>query len=123
MAKEMPGRNLKERLDNWHRTNNPLKISTNFVGAAEFKNKYIWPMKSQDSQEPSDMTKQEEEELQILENLVAATQKKIENKKKYAASMGKEGVTTRSQAQQAPEERGLVALAERQLGQNCNSDM
>ena len=113
LAKEMPGRNLKEQLDNWHRTNNPPKISTNFVGATEFKNEYIWPTKPQDSQAPSEMTKREEEELQILKNLVASTQKKIENKKKYAASIGKEGVTTRSRAQQAPEERGPAAPAER----------
>ena len=57
LAKEMRGRNLKKWLDNWHRTNNPPKISTTFVGAAEFKNEYIRPTKLQDSQELIKITK------------------------------------------------------------------
>ena len=104
-GREVPGRNLKERLDNWHKTNTAPKVSTNFVGAAEFKNEYI----SRENTQDGDMvSKREEEELQILENLVSTTQKKIENaKKKFAANKTtKDGImNTRSKGQTAQPEK------------------
>lgn len=106
--RETPGRNLKERLDNWHKSNSAPKVSTNFVGAAELDRGYSWA-----TEEPNDITKREEEELQVLENLVASTQKKIDHtKKKFAANkQGKDGATanTRSKVQVIQPEKDAPA--------------
>ena len=98
--REVPGRNLKERLDNWHKTNNTTpKVSTNFVGAAEFKKDYTG------GQNMDELSKREQEELQVLENLVASTQKKIDcAKRKQAANKDKDGLLTRSRAQASQQE-------------------
>ena len=106
--RETPGRNLKERLDNWHKSNSAPKVSTNFVGAAELDRGYSWA-----TEEPNDITKREEEELQVLENLVASTQKKIDHtKKKFAPNkQGKDGAAanTRSKVQMIQPEKDTPA--------------
>ena len=96
-AREIPGKNLKERIENWHK-NKPLpQVSSNFVGASE-RSKSGWIEEIVDEQ--ADMTKREHEELQVLENLVASTQKKIDNtKRKFGVGkQDKDGLTTRSRA-------------------------
>ena len=107
--REVPGRNLKERLDNWHKTNNITpKVSTNFVGATEFKTDYL------ESQETDDFTKREQEELQTLENLVASTQKKIDNaKRKHVSNKEKDGLLTRSRAQAQAENTPQTQMGDR----------
>ena len=37
---ETPGANLKERIDNWQKTQTAPQVSTNFVGAAEITTDY-----------------------------------------------------------------------------------
>lgn len=94
-ARELPGKDLKERIDNWQKSNPAPQVSTNFVGAASMRDDQGQGLEGADN-----MTKREAEELQILENLVASTQKKIDNtKKRYAPNKStKEGVATRSKA-------------------------
>jgi hypothetical protein len=103
----VPGRNLKERLDNWHKTNGTPKVSTNFVDAAEFKGGHTWSTNNPDDEGIVDANKEERDELQVLENLVASTQKKIDStKRKYASNKAadREGLATRSRGQpQAPQ--------------------
>lgn len=51
------------------------------------------------------MTTREHEELKVLENLVASTQKKIDNtKRKFGSKQDREGLTTRSKAQENHQE-------------------
>lgn len=109
--REIPGKNLRERIDNWHK-NKPLpQLSSNFVGAAERKGDYTWSDESETLEDPPDMTKREQEELQVLENLVASTQKKIDNtKRKFGANRpDKDGLLTRSKAQAAGQEKVIQA--------------
>ena len=96
-AREIPGKNLKERIDNWHKTKPLPQVSSNFVGASEIS-RSAWIEDIVDEQ--ADMTKREHEELQVLENLVASTQKKIDNtKKKFGVGkQDRDGLTTRSKA-------------------------
>ena len=109
--RDTPGRNLKERLDNWHKINATPRVSTNFVGATE-KGTYAWAQELEDVDITS-MTAREKEELQILENLVVTTQKKIDStKKKYgAAKQVNDGKATRSKTQADTPEKGTTAQA------------
>ena len=78
-AREMPGKNLKERIDNWQNAQITPQVSTNFVGAADLHSSYNWQKGSSTNEELTEMTRREQEDLQVLENLAAATQKKIDN--------------------------------------------
>ena len=77
------------------------------MGAAEIQGEYSGPVYMGDEE----MTKREQDELQVLENLVASTQKKIDNaKKKYDRNKkDKEGITTRAKAYPAPEDKTPAA--------------
>ena len=107
--REMPGRNLKERIDNWQASNSTPQVSTNFVATADLKAEYVWPASKQGN-DTLQMSSREEEELQVLENLVATTQKKIDNaRKKYGpARQDKEGMTTRSKAQNTQQDKATT---------------
>lgn len=110
-AREMPGKNLKERIDHWQNMQVAPQVSTNFVGAAEIKSEYSWSKDTLPTEEYSDMTPRELEELQVLENLVATTQKKIDNTKRKhgAAKRDEEGLHTRSKAQAAQQKKETPA--------------
>jgi hypothetical protein len=78
-------------LDCWHKANPASNISTNFVGAIEPKGGYIITIKNKKLDDVRTTSSEEEQELQILENLVATTQQKIDTaKKRVAAKIGKE---------------------------------
>ena len=71
------------------------------------KNKHSWTAK----EEPLEITRREQEELQVLENLVATMQKKIENARwKIGANKSDgEGLLTWSKAQVAQQEKETQA--------------
>jgi hypothetical protein len=109
-ARIAPGKNLRERIDNWHSTNNTnvnivSTVSTNFVEASHLQDNidYSWiePKLEDDESLP---TEREVEELQMLESLIATTQKKVEETKK---KITRSGPTTRSftrQEEQVPKQ-------------------
>src|SRR5712664_1694824 len=108
IGREVPGRNLRECIDNWHKTKTTTQVSANFVGAAEVQIKYASPQEVC----KEDMTQREQEELQVLENLVASTQKRLDNAKKKFGGNKAERSVTRSKGQEdknknqaQPEER------------------
>ena len=99
IGRDVPGRNLKDRIDNWHKTKPTPQVSANFV---EARATYSWVDDSvvpvvQDIEE---MSIREHEELQVLENLVNSTQKKLDSaKKKFGINkQDNEGLSTRSKA-------------------------
>jgi hypothetical protein len=109
--REVPGKNLKERIDNWHK-NKPLpQVSSNFVGATDVQPAYAWIDDTEEPERMPEMTQREREDLQVLENLVASTQKKIDNTKKRlgAGRQDRDGLTTRSRAQAASQEKNAPA--------------
>lgn len=91
LSKNIPGRNLKERIDNWHKSNTNNTVSTNYIGSKEIGAGYVW-ITEEKGEEPILPTKREEEELEVLENLVASTQKKIDTTRKRMEN----GRTTRN---------------------------
>ena len=107
--REIPGRNLKERIDNWQSSNKSPspQVSTNFVGASECQSEYIWTTEQPAEENIQELTKRDKEELKILENLVASTQKKIDTARKKFG-LPKEGMATRS--------KGAVAQPEKEEG-------
>jgi hypothetical protein len=110
-TRDMPGKNLKERIDNWHKTKVLPQVSSNFVRAAEVKVEYAWSRDAEEDDDQEEMTKKEQEDLQVLENLVASTQKKIDNaKKKFGANkQDKDGLLMRSKAHAANQEKSTQA--------------
>ena len=98
--RDVPGKNLEDRLDNWHKTNTSPRVSTNFVGATE-KETYAWAQELEDT----DITSM------ILENLVVTTQKKLDSTKKNygAAKQVNDGKETRSKTQVDMPEKGTTA--------------
>jgi gag-polyprotein putative aspartyl protease len=103
IGREVPGRNLKERIDSWHKNKPVPQVSSNFVGAAAVQGDCAGP----DNRNDEEMSKREQDELQILENLVASTQKKIDNaKKKYGGNKKEnEGLNTRAKAYPSSENK------------------
>jgi hypothetical protein len=103
----MPGRNLKECIDNWNKIKLTPQVSANIVGAAEIQRNFHSSGETPEDAKEGDMTVRQQEELQVLENLLTSTQKKIDNaKRKYGANkQDKEGLTTRAKAYQAPQEK------------------
>jgi len=113
-ARIAPGKNLRERIDNWHSTNNMnvnivSTISTNFVEASHLQDNidYSW-IEPEFEDDESLPTEREVEELQMLESLIATTQKKVEETKK---KITRSGPTTRSftcQEEQVPKQPVLT---------------
>ena len=68
------------------------------MGASDFKAGYIWTMNELADDKPDLPSKREEEDLQILENLVATTQNKfdITRKKFEGKKQDRTGMMTRS---------------------------
>lgn len=115
ITRDMQGRNLKERIDIWQRNKVAPQVSANFVGAAEVHKSYTWSEEVPRDADRDDMTKRQQEELQMLENLVSSTQKKLDSaKKRYGGNkQDKEGVNTRSKGQAvAPEKIKAPAISE-----------
>ena len=80
------GKDIMEKLDNWHKANSAQTVSSHFVGATETQTSAGFPWTravetEEDDSQPA-VTEREIEELSILENLVTTTQRKIENTKK-----------------------------------------
>ena len=96
-TRDTPGKNLKERLDNWHKTNGTTQVSTNFVTASDRQPNY--GSTNQDKSEGV-LTEREAEDIRTLENLVVATQQKIDNAKKKKQEKGSSGLATRSKQAQ-----------------------
>jgi hypothetical protein len=101
-----PGKDIKERLDNWMKANGATgpSVSTNFVGTEPYTTSgFIWT--EVDADEEPAMTKREAEEITMLENLVASTQKKIDKAKQKGVR--NPGPNTRSQKQEekTPQEK------------------
>ena len=67
----------------------------NFVGASECQLEYIWTMEQPAEENIQELTKRDEEELKVLENLVTSTQKKIDMARRKFG-LPKEGMATRS---------------------------
>ena len=101
-TRDTPGKDLKERIDNWHQANGGAQVSTNFVGATHHQTGYI---PTEGESESEGLTEREQEEIQTLENLIASTQKKVDKaKKKFEGKKQDKGATTtRSKAQQEKE--------------------
>jgi hypothetical protein len=74
------GKDIKERLDNWHKTNK-LAMSTNFVGATEVNATagFVWT--KAEAKDLPQVTQRKIEGLEMLESLVTLTQKKIDSMK------------------------------------------
>ena len=110
-ARIAPGKNLRERIDNWHSTNNAnvnivSTVSTNFVEASHLQDDidYTWMEPEHEDDDAPLPTEREVEELEMLESLIATTQKRVEETKKRIT---KSGPTTRSftrQEEQAPKQ-------------------
>ena len=104
-ARIAPGKNLRERIDNWHTTNNVSAninintVSSNFVEATHLQDKmsYTWMEPEAEGEDVPHLTEREIEEIGMLESLIASTQKKVDETKKRIA---KSGPTTRSSARQ-----------------------
>ena len=107
----MQGRNLRERIDNWHKNKAAPQVSANFVGAAEMPKSHTWLEDAKIITEEVEISKRQQEELQILENLVSSSQKKLDNaKRKFGGiRLDNEGLLTRSKAQAAFREKGKGA--------------
>jgi gag-polyprotein putative aspartyl protease len=107
--REISGRNLKERIDNWHKIKGTPQVSSNFVGAAEARIDYI---SSSEDDEQADMSRREQEDLQILENLVASTQKKIDNAKKKAGAnrQDRDGPATRGKGNNGRPDKEIAPI-------------
>ncbi|PPQ75015.1 hypothetical protein CVT25_005597 [Psilocybe cyanescens] len=100
-----PGRNIMERLDNWHKSNpsSTNTVSSNFV-ASDLDCSWSLPTttaftearQSNDEDLPL-ATGREMEDLELLESLITSTQKKVdETKRKMNASKLYTGPTTRN---------------------------
>lgn len=115
---------MKEQIDNWHKTKATPTVSANFVGAAEIREDYSRSEIEPNILNEEDMTRREQDELQVLENLVASTQKKIDNaKRKFGANKkDKEGVTTRAKAYQAHEEKSLTSPPAQNIEKSTRPD-
>ena len=96
-TRDTPGKNLKERLDNWHKTNGTTQVSTNFVTASDRQPNY--GSTKQDEGEGV-LTEREAEDIRTLKNLVVATQQKIDNAKTKKQEKGSSGLATRSKQAQ-----------------------
>jgi hypothetical protein len=100
-TRDTPGKNLKERLDNWHKANGTPQVSTNFVGASNLSPEYGWS-----EENTGEITSERErEDIRTLENLVASTQKKIDGAKRRIDGKKQErgGMATRSKPHQEKE--------------------
>jgi hypothetical protein len=89
MARTAPGKDIKERVDNWNKTNpfGSNVVSTNFFETEERNpSQFVWIEEEVDeSQIPS---QREVEDIQMLENLVATTQRKIDETRKRNVPKG-----------------------------------
>ena len=110
--RETPGAHLKERIDNWQKTQTAPQVSTNFVGAAEITTNYSWSKRIPEVEESAERATKDQEELQVLENLVTTTQRKIDRarKKLGPSNQEEEGLTTRSKAQAAQQRKENPAV-------------
>ena len=109
--REIPGRNLKDRIDNWHKNKPIPQVSSNFVGATS--STYAWIDDEPVTPEVRNkLTQKELEELEVLENLVSSAQKKIDyTKKRQAANkLDNEGLVTRAKAQAAAQEKAVPSV-------------
>ena len=110
--RELPGQNLKERIDNWHKNKPMPQVFSNFVGSA-FLPTYAWTDDEPITPEVrSKLSPKELEELEVLENLVSSTQKKIDcaKGKQGANWLDNGGLTTRAKAQAAGQEKAVPAV-------------
>jgi len=103
-ARIAPGKNLREWIDNWHNTNSTNAnivnaVSSNFVEALHLQDNanYTWMEPEHEGDDAPLPTKREVEELEMLESLIATTQKKVEETKK---KLSRTGPVTRSVARQ-----------------------
>ncbi|KAF9553052.1 hypothetical protein CPC08DRAFT_754436 [Agrocybe pediades] len=110
------GRNIMERIDNWHRANPPqvTTVSSNFVSMeyiepSEAKKPANWAMPSTvalasiDDYEEDLPTQRDIDELETNRVLAAAIQEKIaKTERKIQAAKGKTGPSTRSTKRDAP---------------------
>jgi hypothetical protein len=100
-----PGKNIKERLDYWHKNNAP-SVSTNFVGVTKASkvSGFIWAKVNKE--DLPQVTQRDIEELEILESLVFLTQKKINNtKQKISAQSKNKNAKPSTKAQQEVEKK------------------
>jgi hypothetical protein len=104
IGRNLLGRNLMERIDNWHKANPSQihKVSTNFISAtltSDSKQTYTWnkeepnsvstnivEITEEDEDDYSLLTIREVEELPMLETVLVNTQKKIDETKKKLAN-------------------------------------
>lgn len=100
-----PGADIKERIDNWNKNNAQSSsiASTNFFEVAEAKSQFVW-IEEEPEKEDKTITQRDVEELQTLENLVASTQRRI-NETKGKLNAAKNRPNTRSVSQKEAEER------------------
>ena len=122
-AQIAPGKNLWERINNWHSTNNTninivSTVSTNFVEASHLQHNidYTWMEPEHKDDDAPLPTKREVEELEMLESLIATTQKRVEETKKRII---KSGPTTRSFAHQEEQAPKQSILAPRNIEKPC----
>jgi len=107
IGRDIPGRNLKDRIDHWNKNKPTTQVSANFVGAAEVQRSFSWVEEVPNDSDKKEGAEKQQEELQALENLVSSSQKKLDNaRKKFGANkQDKEGLNTRSKAQAAATEK------------------
>ena len=83
-----PGKNFKEKLNNWHK-DNKMAVSSNFVGIPRINAmaEFVWT--KADDEELPQVTQRDIEELEILESLVTSTQNKIDNTRQKIGGQAK----------------------------------
>jgi len=108
ITRRIPGADIKERVDNWNKNNTQSTsvTSTNFFEVAEAKSQFVW-IEEEPEKEERMVTQRDVEELQTLENLVASTQKRI-NETRGKVNAARNKPNTRSVVQPEAEERPQV---------------
>ena len=98
------GKDIKERVDNWHKANNMTmpSVSTTFVGASTMNatSGFVWSKVDEDR-----ITEREWEDLKLMETMVASTQKKIDatRQKMDSQNRGNGQAKTAARADKVPE--------------------
>ncbi|KAF9470608.1 hypothetical protein BDN70DRAFT_821139 [Pholiota conissans] len=104
------GRNLKERIENWHANNKNAThiVSSNLVSVSKIEevdnemaptqSQFIWTEVVEDD-EQGYLTAREEEDLELMESLIATTQRKVDDARRRGGNSNRtSGPVTRSSA-------------------------
>ena len=103
------GKDIKERVDNWHKANATAvpSVSATFVGTSEIDANlgFVWA-----KIEEEEVTEREVEEMRLMESMVASTQRKIDATKQKINDQNKGPINAKTAVQTEKEqEKGSPA--------------